>query len=371
MSVSGRGERVRALALGFLVVPVFFFAEHAVPGFPLAQGCGAEGNDNGGRLVARDSGETSVDVATDGFFVLAPSPELTVMVTTADGAVVEGEIDEFGWHASEPLTLGATLQAVVATVPARDTPVVTDEVELRVVAEPPAVTAAGLTFGDWHSYAEPTAGWIECTPPNDLGDPCDDGSVLAPTAVELVDAVDMHWSPPLGLRTYAWWELTIEVDGSDGSTSFRMNRLGEHDLGWLKFPPDTERYCVTMEAHDLRTGETASGETCIEPEPPTSVLRDYDLSQCQAPPSEAMTEEWCEAHPESSLPACTGQAGEPLPNEPSPVEPSGNVDGVRKPSTSKGCHVSSGAPSSVGGFTLLLLFGAAAVGRRRKARRKP
>ena len=150
-----------------------------------------------------------------------------------------------------------------------------------------------------------------------------------------------------------------------------MNRLAEHDLGWLKFPPGTERHCVTLTAHDLRTGESASSETCIEPEAPTSVLREYDLSQCEEPPSEAMTEEWCEAHPESSLPACTGQAGEPLPNEPSPGEPGGNADGARNPRTSEGCHVSSGTPSSVGRLTLLVLFGAAAVGRRRKARRKP
>ncbi|HYJ10657.1 MAG TPA: hypothetical protein VEX18_16660, partial [Polyangiaceae bacterium] len=66
-----------------------------------------------------------------------------------------------------------------------------------------------------------------------------------------------------------------------------------------------------------------------------------------------------------------GEPGEPLPNAPSPGEPGGNVDGARKPRTSEGCHVSSGAASSVGRLSLLVLFGAAAVGRRRKARRKP
>jgi hypothetical protein len=361
------------MALAFLVVPVFFFAEHALPGFPLAQGCGAAGNDAGGRFIVRSSGETSVDVATDGFFALVPSPKLMVTVMTLDGAVVEGSIDGFGWHASAPLAIGTTLRAVVATVPARDTPVVTDEVELSVVGEPPAVTATGLTFGDWHAYAEPVGELVECTPP-DSADPCDDGSVRAPAAVELVDVVDMHWSPPPGASSYAMWELTIDLDAIDDanferSAGLAINRLVEQDLGWLRFPLGAERYCVTLTVRDLRTGETASAETCAEPQAPTSVLRDYELSRCEQPPSQAMTEEWCDEHPESSLPACSGQPGEPSAGGASPNEPAANPAGARKPRTSEGCQVSSNPARSAGCLTLLVLFGAAALGRRLKAQR--
>jgi MYXO-CTERM domain-containing protein len=105
------------------------------------------------------------------------------------------------------------------------------------------------------------------------------------------------------------------------------------------------------------------------------MVRDFALGECAAPPSPALTEAWCELHPESKLPACTGimDPVDPMPNDGVGGGTMDAGDGATKPpvkmptnagddgaNTSSGCNVVMGRTTG-GGLAFALGFVAAAV----------
>jgi hypothetical protein len=347
--------------------------------------------------VLRDVDATSVDVATDGFFVLDTNgyylgtyhETANVSVTTLEGVAVAGELKTFkgeinsflGWQASAPLAAGTKLKVVaeLSGIPEYSVQPLPDQVELHVVGAPTPLTADGLALTSWFDFGHGVGDDVACT---SNGSSCSSPTLMVKGAEEMLHAVEPTWSGPKNANGFLLWEAHIEAAPAPeilGFSSTADLRRSEQDrsLGQFAFPKDAAKYCLTLVVQDLRTGVEVKHEQCAEPGPSTKVVHGSALLACDRPPTPALAEAWCKGHPESQLPECTGKPPtDPMPTDPTPTDPMPNVapqlgDDVQNPNeahTSSGCQIGFG--SSGGSVAALFVSALALVGlRRRRAAR--
>jgi len=290
-----------------------------------ALGCsGAPGNEplrNGWSYLKpallKNAEDPRVPVASDGFFVIhgeggglsreQAQTELRVVVQAASGAEVAGDVSllpstpqggyDFAWVARQPLEVGASLSAVLATEPTTSNSDVGGRFRLDVEGAPTPLPTPELVFDSWHKFYHGTGELVRCR------------SVTGCTvAVKLVSgnvveqvSTALRWTPPAITGGVAWnvrVELGAEQWQAD-SLTHELRFYGEYpeqgyDLSPVVFPHAAGRYCVTLVLEDVRTGQDQRTEACSEPGPLLSAWTDTELPSCSEPPSAELTPTWCE-----------------------------------------------------------------------------
>lgn len=392
MKLSLAGYRVLSLALP--LVPAFFVMEHVGPeGFPEAQGCSGGANVAPPQRLTIHSGESAepVPVATDSFFLMdhqffaAVDPSnISVVVTTLEGDVVEGSVrivgsqvglPRFSWSASTPVPLGTKLKASVHAVgfPA------SDEAMLEVVGPPAELSAGQLSVASWFELGHGVGPDVSCETTTPVY--CS-YSLILPGAEEVLHAARYTWTPPADINGFVAWHVSVDrsVEATSELTqpvpaSYTGPSASALELGQLAFPMGSQQYCAKVTVTDLRTEDSVTTELCGQPGDSTGLERDYPLDLCSKPPSAALTEAWCKSHPSSTLAECkpleTDDDGF-VPGSVGPGNPPADADASRSRSSS-GCTMSpgaSGVASRASCFGLFVavtaLFGA--LRRRRSAR---
>jgi hypothetical protein len=396
--------KYRSLSLALGLVPAFFVMEHVGPeGFPEAQGCSGSANSGAGvappasvSIHRKDSSSPTVAVATDAFFLIDrftfvsgnPS-DLTVSVTTMTGEEVAGAVkilvsqtgtSQYSWSANEPLAIGTKLKATVEGASSFES----DQATLEVVGAPAELDAGTLTADAWLDYAHGIGAVVICmTAARGCAEP---GGLAVPSREVMLHAATYGWTPAEPIHGFVAWEIslsrTTEVEAEDELFTpiplfFSGPPPAHAVIGTLPFPKHAQEYCATYTVRDLRTGDEKSGKLCADPEPSTETLRDYALDRCSAPPSEELTEVWCQSHLGSTVREClpfdpTVKPVDPRPADAPDGDPPMDLDDDGNASTSRtssGCQMSSGASR---GASLGLVVAATALGgllRRRRAAR--
>jgi hypothetical protein len=431
--------RFRGVMLALALVPSFFFMEHVGPaGFPTAQGCsgsGATGIGGGSSgatapqprvTIERDLSAEKPAVATDGFFLLrleqvSDDKDISVVVTDEADVPIAGSVktwrlgltdgkvygptDEVGlqrvdtyrgWEAEQPLKVGSKIKAKVGL---KSSGATMDSLELEVVGEPTALTAAqGLAFNEWLTFGHGVGNQVTCQAP---GGACGPHEFMVPSTEESLAATRPTWAGPGKVNGTLLWSAKLEVSADDqlftsfpvalDDTGLRVLSAPPPQpirLGMVVFPKDAKKLCATLVLHDLRSDKEVKAEHCEDSAgKSTSTVRDFALAVCTAPPSPALAQAWCELHPESKLPACTGimdpvDPVDPVPNEGVAGGPTNAGDGATTPPvkmptnaaqdsehTSSGCSVGL-ARTTGGGLAFALGFVAAAVAFTRRRRNR-
>jgi hypothetical protein len=401
-----RSSLLRNASLLSFLIPAFFVMEHVGPeGFPEAQGCSGRGPDTGSgaapspsAVIHRsDPAATNIEVGSDGFFLVDiysfTNPlQFTLDVTTPDGAVVTGKqqlIETsagqslYAWSADEPLALGTKLRVLLRASPYD----IQDEATLDVVAAPAKLEPGEPSISEWVNYGHGVGAEVTC---NTFGAACSlPGTAQVPSAEQVLHGAYYSWAASTPVRGFVAWEIEVERKTpppaeepleTPAPTLFLGSPSERLYLGLLPFASTTRDYCATIKVRDLRSDAQVTTELCSEPGTAKETVRDYNLSQCASPPSEALTEAWCKSHPGSSVRACAPYDPtvmpidpmpiDPMPIDPMPMEPENPGDTKSSGSrTSSGCQMARGMAQHAPFAAFVAALALGALVRRRRAQR--
>lgn len=334
------------------------------------------------------NGVDTIPVATDGFVVMEgytgqlnrddALAGLTVRVTTSANVEVPGSVSflasetnrtVLGWSASSPLGVGTELHASLSAVSGGKVPL-TDDVELVVVGEPPALSGGQLFLEHWSDHRHGVGASVPCSPRPGV---C--SSPYVPEAEMRQLAAIPRWAPPAVSTPVAWQARVSPVErtpdaetAADPITFVIAAAGGDPLLPRVVFPSPADELCVNLEVSDLRTGVTLESETCSAPGSDRPYSSDTRLGDCAAPPNQALTESWCKARGQvPSAPECApfvGTGGSGL-GWAGGSATSDTLAGAPGPRTASACQL--GGPPRGASSAILALLGLGLLRRRRAA----
>lgn len=354
--------------------------------------------------IQRDASSATVQVATDGFFVMtASAPVVQVEVTSETGQLVSGTLQNLtttntidtvlGWSANEPLVIGVkyTAEVLIPSAPPPSPPGASDQVELEVMGPPTELSESTLTFGAWVDFRHGVGAPTTCKSRYDATYVFNLSS-----AEEKRLGARMEWTPPSPIVGQVAWTAHVELPvRSPALTSLLphavyMGQPGSIALGTLVFPADASELCAVLVVRDIRRTTELRQQVCGEPGKTAAIERDYPLASCAGPPSAELYDAWCELYasdPQCAVPYDPNTAHPPTlqPTPPSPGGAAGSTASGSAGSAAGGSAGSAGAsslsasprysddsgcqlsPSSGRGGVWALLATAALLARRRRS----
>lgn len=285
--------------------------------------------------IQRDMNSATVQVASDGFFVMnASGPVVLVQVTSQSGEVISGTLQNLtpsytatpilGWSANEPLVLGTKYEANVQIQgPGL---VATDQAELEVVGPPTELSESTPSFGAWIDFRHGVGAQTTCKSRYDAT-----YTFTLSSSEEARRGVRMEWTPPSPIVGRVAWEAYVELpERAPAPTPLLPHpvyttQLAPVSLGTLVFPADASEFCAVLVVRDVRRGTELRSQQCGEPGPSVATERDYPLASCAGPPSAELYDAWCELYasdPQCAVPYDPNTAHPPAP-QPLPPAPSG------------------------------------------------
>jgi hypothetical protein len=255
---------------------------------------------------------------------------------------------------------------------------------LEVVSAPAKLEAGEPSIGEWVDYGHGVGPLVTCQTVR--GACSGPGTAQVPSAEQLLRGAYYSWDPAEPVRGFVAWEIEVERKTAPaaeealetpGPTLFLGAPSARQYLGLLPFAGTTKDYCATVTVRDLRSDEQVTTELCAEPGKSAETVRDYGLSQCDSPPSEALTEAWCTSHPGSSVAECAPYDPTVKPRDPMPDEPEPDLgDGITAADddgagsrTSSSCQLSPGASRHASFAAFVAAVAVGGLLRRRRALR--